>query len=144
MTYMLKDSMGYRINLAATILRTAFTKTLQPICGIAAEQFATLKIIDENRDVTQTFIAECLKKDKTTIGRSIESLIKKGLINKRYERSDKRACNISLTQAGRDILQMALPVAEDFNKNIKNKFSKEEVEIFFTILDTILEKKENR
>lgn len=33
MEYMLKDSIGYRINLVATTIKTNFTKLLQPTCG---------------------------------------------------------------------------------------------------------------
>jgi DNA-binding MarR family transcriptional regulator len=151
MAYMLRDSMGFRINLVATTLKTNLTKLLQPTCGIAAEQFATLKIIDEDSEVTQTSIAECLGKDKTTVGRSIDSLIKKGMVDKRYEKADRRANKISLTQVGKDVLRTALPTAQNFNENIKSQLTEEEVETFFKVLDTMLktskkintEKKEN-
>ena len=143
MAYMLKDSIGFRINLVATTLKTNFTKLLQPKCGIAAEQFATLKIIKEDSDVTQTRIAELLGKDKTTVGRSIESLLKKGLLAREDVESDRRANRVSLTQKAEQILESAIPIAQKFNENIRSKFSKEEIENFFKVLDTILEESQN-
>lgn len=143
MEYMLKDSIGYRINLVATTLKTKLTKILQTNFDIAAEQFATLKIIYEDSEVTQTYIAECLGKDKTTVGRSIESLIKKGMIHKGYEKSDRRAHKISLTQKGKDILCTALPTAKKFNDEIKSKLKTEDVETFFRVLDVLLEEGKN-
>jgi len=137
--YELKDSIGYKFNLVATTLKTNFTKLLQPSLGIAAEQFGTLKIISDDSEITQTRIAELLGKDKTTVGRSIESLIKKGMLNKKYESCDKRVNKISLTPKGEEILQKALPIAQKFNENIKKHLSQEEINIFFKITDIILQ-----
>ncbi len=139
MAYMLKDSIGYRINLVATTIKTNFTKVLQAKCGIAAEQFATLKIIKEDNDVTQTRIAELIGKDKTTVGRSIESLLKKGLLAREDVESDRRANRVFLTPKAEQILEVAIPIAQNFNETVKSKLSKDEVEIFFKVLDTILE-----
>jgi len=140
MAYMLKDSIGYRINLVATTMKTNFTKLLQPAYGVAAEQFATLKIISEDHEVTQTQIAELLGKDKTTVGRSIDSLLKKGLLIREDLQSDKRANRISLTPQAEQILKSAIPMAQKFNEAIKSKLTENEIETFFKVLDTILEK----
>ena len=143
MEYMLKDSIGYSINLVATTVKTNFTKLLQSKCGIAAEQFATLKIIKEDDGVTQTRIAELLGKDKTTVGRSIESLLKKGLLAREDIESDKRANRVVLTPKAEHILEIAIPLSQKFNETVKSKLSKEEIEIFFKVLDTILEESQN-
>ncbi len=139
MAYVLKDSIGYRINLVATTMKTNFTKLLQPAYGVAAEQFATLKIVSEDNEVTQTQIAELLGKDKTTVGRSIDSLFKKGLLVREDLQSDKRANRISLTPQAEQILKSAIPMAQEFNEAIKNKLTENEIETFFKVLDTILE-----
>ncbi|WP_345991699.1 MarR family winged helix-turn-helix transcriptional regulator [Sulfurimonas sp. HSL-1716] len=143
MSYMLKDSIGYRINLVATTLKTNFTKLLRPSFGIAAEQFATLKIISEDNEVTQTQIAELLGKDKTTVGRSIDSLLKKGLLAREDIENDRRANRIFLTPKAENILGSAIPLAQKFNETVKSRLSKEEIETFFRVLDTILEESKN-
>lgn len=143
MAYLLKDSIGYRINLVATTIKTNFTKLLQAECGIAAEQYATLKIIQEDDNVTQTRIAELIGKDKTTVGRSIESLLKKGLLAREDVESDRRANRVSLTPKAEQILEIAIPMAQKFNETVKSKLTQNEVEIFFKVLDTILQESKN-
>lgn len=143
MVYMLKDSIGFRMNLVATTIKTNFTKILQKKCGIAAEQFATLKIIQEDSDVTQTRIAELLVKDKTTVGRSIESLLKKGLLEREDVENDRRANRVILTKKAKEILRTAIPISQSFNESVKSKLSKEEIETFFKVLDTILQESKN-
>lgn len=143
MSYTLKSSLGYQTNLAATVLKTNFTKLIQPKFGIAAEQFATLKILSDDKEVTQTQLAELLGKDKTTVGRSIESLTKKGLLRREGVQNDKRANKIVLTSQAKNILAEATPLAEKFNEAVKAKFTQEEIEIYFKVLDTILQESQN-
>ncbi|MDH4943764.1 MarR family transcriptional regulator [Sulfurimonas sp. C5] len=143
MSYTLENSIGYQTNLVATMLKTSFTKLLQPRFGIAAEQFATLKIIDEDQEVTQTQMAEMLGKDKTTVGRSIESLIKKDLLKREDCSLDKRANRISLTPKAKEILEQAVPLAHKVNEAIKAKLSEEELESYFRVLDIILQESKN-
>ena len=142
MSYMLKDSIGYRTNLAATTIKTNFTKILQPY-GIAAEQFATLKIISEDNEVTQTRIAELLAKDKTTVGRSIDALLKKGLITREDVDNDRRANLISLTPKAVEILEFTVPIAKKFNEVVKSRLTQDEIESYFKVLDTILDASKN-
>ncbi len=143
MSYTLESSLGYRTNLVATMLKTNFTKLLQPRFGIAAEQFATLKIIDDDQEVTQTQMAEMLGKDKTTVGRSIESLIKKDLLKREDCSLDKRANRISLTPKAKEILDQAIPLAHKVNEAIKAKLSEEEIETYFKVLEIILQESKN-
>ena len=138
MTYMLKDSIGYRANLAVTTLKSRFSKLLSPY-GIATEQFATLKIISEDNEVTQTRIAELLAKNKTTVGRSIDALVQKGLIDRQDIKNDRRANLITLTAKGENVLKLAIPIAQKFNETVKSKLDQKEIETFFKVLDLIIE-----
>jgi DNA-binding MarR family transcriptional regulator len=137
-SYDLKTSIGYQTNLVATTLKTSFTKLIQPKFGVAAEQFATLKIINEDSEVTQTQIAEMLGKDKTTVGRSIDSLIKKGLLKRKGCFIDKRANRVYLTPKGEEILAGVNDIGHRYNEAIKSKLSEEEIATYFKVLNTIL------
>jgi DNA-binding MarR family transcriptional regulator len=140
--YLLKDSIGYHNNLTAITLKTAFSKFLAPY-GIAAEQFATLKIISEDNKVTQTRIAELLGKDKTTVGRAIESLVKKKLISREGAKNDCRANIISLTPKAQEILDLTVPIAQQFNEAILAKVTQEELKVYFKVLDIISQTSKN-
>lgn len=143
MSYDLKSSIGYQTNLVATILKTSFTKLIQPKFGVAAEQFGTLKIINDEQKVTQTKIAELLGKDKTTVGRSIESLIKKNLLKREDCVVDKRANRVTLTSKGKKILEGANEIGYLYNEGLKQKISEEELKIYFKVINIILQESKN-
>ena len=141
-SYLLKDSIGYHTNLTGVTLKTAFSKFLSPY-GIAAEQFATLKIISEDNMVTQTRIAELLGKDKTTVGRAIEALVKKELLSREDAKNDCRANIVSLTPKAQKLLQATVPIAQQFNEAIASQLTDEELKTYFKVLDTIVQTSKN-
>merc|ERR1711879_224612 len=101
--YALKDSITYRLIRSSNSIVQSLNKKLSPY-EIAVEQRATLEIIKFEPDVNQTKIAKLLGKDKTTISRSLNSLEKKGLIQRENDViNDKRSNKILLTKKGEEI-----------------------------------------
>lgn len=49
-------------------------------------------------------IAETLRVERSTAGRMCDRLVRKGLVQRRRESADRRAVRISLTKAGRDLV----------------------------------------
>jgi len=131
----LKKSIGFKINITANLLNTAFNSQLQQH-DIAIEQRATLEIIESEKDVTQTKIAQILGKDKTTISRTLKTLEKKGLIKK--EELNKRTYLIKLTNQGKEVLNLSLDTVQNFRNKIASKLSQKEIDDLFNSLDKVL------
>ena len=138
MEYKLRDSFGFRINQAANKVHAMFSRKIES-CAIAPEQFATLMIISEDSDTKQSAIAQMLGKGKPTVSRALDALEKKGLIARDALETDRRAKRICLTPEGKAVLNAVIPYAQDFNRVIRKRIEPQEAEIFFKVLETILE-----
>lgn len=137
MSYFLKKSIANRLVRTSNTLLNNLNKSLSPY-KIAIEQRATLEIIKYEPDVNQITIAKLLGKDKTTISRSLVALEKKELIIKESNSlDDKRSNKIRLTEKGKKVLSETLPKVMEFRENLASKFTKEEQEVFFEMLDRI-------
>lgn len=136
MNYALKDSIAYRFIRSANSVNQTLNKKLSPY-GIAIEQRATLEIIRFEPEVNQTTIANLLGKDKTTVSRSLNSLEKKGLIKKSEISDDKRSNKVELTKEGEEILEDTLKVITSYRESLNSKLTKEELEVFFKIIDKL-------
>lgn len=100
---------------------TIHKKELQTIreSGLTAAQFGVLEVLYSKGDLK---IQEIIDKILTTSGNItvvIKNLEKDGLIKRNPDPEDKRACIISLTDKGREIIGKILP---DHIKNIKEIF----------------------
>lgn len=136
MSYALKNSIAYRFIRGANSVNKTLNKNLSPY-NIAIEQRATLEIIKFETNVNQTTIANLLGKDKTTISRSLNSLEKKGLIQKSESLGDKRSNNVELTPAGELILEDTIDEVTRYRESLNEKLTKEELESFFKIIDKL-------
>ena len=71
--------------------------------GVTVEQFGVLVLLWYQEGINQQSIANGLNRDKTTITRIIENMIRKNLIVKIPDQLDKRNKLIYLTEKGRSL-----------------------------------------
>jgi DNA-binding MarR family transcriptional regulator len=136
MQYILKDTLGYRINKVANLINTHLNRCLEPY-GIAIEQRAILEIIKFEPKINQTTLAKLLGKDKTTISRALNALEKKEFIIKHKTANDKRTYNIELTKKAEEILHNSLEQITNFRQSLQTQLSKQEQEKLFESLNKI-------
>lgn len=136
MEYKLRNSIGFRLNSLSNRIHAMFSKRIEPY-GIAPEQFAAMKMISEDGDVTQSKIATMLAKAKPTVSRTLDALEKKGLIAREEDDADRRTKYIRLTNEGEKVLNEVIPIAKSFNEAIYEQLTPQEIETFFHVLETI-------
>lgn len=136
MEYKLRNSIGFRLNSVSNRIHAMFAKGIEPY-GIAPEQFAAMKMISEDGDVTQSKIATMLAKAKPTVSRTLDALEKKGLIVRDEDNADRRIKYIRLTEEGQKVLNDVIPMAKTFNETIYAQLTPQEIEAFFHVLNTI-------
>ncbi len=96
--------------------------------GISPDQWLTMSFLFDESARNQQDIANLTGKDKTTITRALEVLIKKGLINRKVDPEDRRANIITLTTKGAKLYEKALPVYKKKKDAILKGFSKEKLQ----------------
>jgi DNA-binding MarR family transcriptional regulator len=95
--------------------------------SLPIEQLNVLMYINNNKNVKQQDIADATGKDKTTITRFLETMIKKKLILKKSSKIDTRQKLISISKNGLEILNKSLDVTFQFNKNLEKNFDKKDL-----------------
>ena len=129
----LEDSLGFQVNMAANAMKNRFNTFLKPY-GLTSEQYGIMKSIERNPDVTPTQLSEISFKDKTTITRMIDTLVKNNLLLRIPKADDRRAYKIQWSSEGEKIMKEILPMTEDINNKIRSQFSSDELETFLKIL----------
>jgi DNA-binding MarR family transcriptional regulator len=136
MEYNLRNSIGFRLNNISNRVHAMFAKRIEAY-GIAPEQFAAMKMISEDGEMTPSKIAMMLAKAKPTVSRALDALEKKGFITRDETDADRRIRHIHLTKEGREVLDTVVPMAQSFNDTLYAQLTPQEVETFFRVLDTI-------
>lgn len=76
---------------------------------ITQVQFAAMNALARHPDIDQARLAEVIGYDRATIGGVVERLEKKGLVDRRTSRQDRRARLVRLTDAGHRTFERLLP-----------------------------------
>jgi DNA-binding MarR family transcriptional regulator len=117
-------------------------------CGVSLTQCHALLEIGEFDQTTITDIADYLNLDKSTLSRTIDNLVKLGLVNRVINSEDRRYMKVNLTEQGKKVY-------DDINNQCNNyylemfKFIPEEkhdqvLESFALLVDAMFKAKKNQ
>ena len=106
--------------------------------GITVEQFGILSLLWYQDGINQQTIADRLERDKTTIVRIIENMVRKNLIVKITDKNDLRNKLIYLTHKGKELQAESIEVAGKTYLKALDGISDDEVDIEVRLLQRIL------
>ncbi|WP_422360002.1 MarR family winged helix-turn-helix transcriptional regulator [Reichenbachiella sp.] len=126
--------------MASRLLAARLESSLKrPSLNITVEQWRILFYLWNEDGINQQELAKRANKEKSTITRQIEGLIKKELVVKQKRGSDKRDKLIFLTENGKKMETEALSVAWDITHDAEKGIDKDELQIFKKVLQQIIE-----
>lgn len=96
--------LGYRLRLAQQAVFRDFAASVQ---GLSPGRVGLLILIDANPGVTQSRLAEAVRRDRSTMVGVVDQLEGRGLVERRRG-TDRRTNGLWLTRAGRALLARAL------------------------------------
>lgn len=97
-------------------------------------QFAVLTAVAANEGLTQTDLVQATGIDRSTLADMVARMISKGLLDRARSATDARANTVSLTEAGREQLDAALPRVEKADERILSLLSSAKRDSFLKLL----------
>ncbi len=134
----IKNSLGYMLGASTRLIKRRMDKNLEDY-GITTSQWAVLKLLAEQEQLTQKQIADGLSSDKATVGEIIKLLNKKGYVEKVINDRDKRAFLIKLTTKAKVMVNDLVSKASFVNEIALKGFSDKETEQLRDMLNKIIE-----
>jgi len=117
--FKLEQVLGFYINRVSYLMTEEIEKRFAKAgLNIVAQDFAILVRLMNEGTVTQARIIELMMRDKTTITRRVDGLVKKGLVARVVNPDDRRCMNIKLTPEGHTMLETAFPMASGFQSEL--------------------------
>lgn len=134
--HQLEDSLGFQVNMTANAMKNRFNNFLKPY-KLTSEQYVIMKSVEENPDISPTQLAEITFKDKTTITRMIDTLVKNEMLCRIPKENDRRAYKIQWSTKGKKVMEEIIPISEEVISKLRSQFTQEELTSFLSILDTL-------
>jgi DNA-binding MarR family transcriptional regulator len=103
--------LGFLLHEVARLLRRRFEQNARD-CGLTRSQWQVLATLANNEGVNQSGLAELLEIEPITLGRIIDRLEARGLIERHPDPSDRRVWLLHLTSAARPKLSQLRRLGE--------------------------------
>jgi len=132
----LEDSLGFQVNMTANAMKNRFNNFLKPY-KLTSEQYVIMKSVEENPDISPTQLAEITFKDKTTITRMIDTLVKNEMLIRVPKTDDRRAYKIQWSSKGEVVMKEIIPISEEVISKLRSQFSQKELADFLKILEKL-------
>lgn len=128
----MQHSIWYQIGKTEKYMHMFFIDNLK-MYNLTFEQGVILFIIEEDSQVCITQIATKLNKNKATISREVNSLVKKGFCIKNQP-NNRRDISLLLTENGQKALSFMKSAIKQIDQEILKSCTQQEIDIFFNIL----------
>jgi MarR family transcriptional regulator for hemolysin len=120
----------------------ALSKKLEPL-GVD-RHFSTLVVIDKTEQkCTQQYLSDLLNQDKVSMVRILDYLFEKKMITRSVNPNDRREHIIDLTPKAKKVMKGIHDGIKDMNTIAFKGVSKQDKEVFYNCLATILKNIEN-
>jgi DNA-binding MarR family transcriptional regulator len=113
----LADWIGFHLRVAQTASFQAFARETEEV-DLRPGRFAILTLIGRNPGISQTALSRANGRDKSTLTPALNDLVKRGLVARRRQKSDRRSYQLSLTPSGDDMLARLTKCAARHDANL--------------------------
>jgi len=139
--FQLEQAIGLNVNRTAFLMTDEIARRFAANgYPLAAQDFGILFRLMKQGAMTQVEIAALTMRDKTTITRRIDGLVKKGLVERNPCQEDRRCFRVGLTETGHLALTVMIPLVRDFQQEVLSEIPDEDKAITIKTLKQISDK----
>src|SRR5476649_181150 len=124
---------GFNLRMAQEATFQAFSRRSQEI-GESPGRFATLTLIARNPGISQTELSHANGRDKSSLSPVVEDLVRRGLVERKRVRADRRTYRLNVTAAGKQTLTMLTRCARQHERVLDRIIGQHDRKRFLQIL----------
>ena len=121
-TFVIEDSLGYLVNRAARLMAHELAERIRP-AGVAIGQWAVLLALWARDGMTQAELSRVVAIEPPTVVRTIDRMVRDGLVSRAPDPDDGRLSRIYLTERARSLRDELVPLAAAVNDEILNRLT---------------------
>ena len=135
--FVLEESLGYLVNRLARLMAQQLAEELRP-AGIGIGQWAVLIWLWERDGMSQAELSRVVAIEPPTMVRTIDRMVRDGLVTRERDPRDARISRILLTDRGRSLRDELVPKAAAVNAANLQRLTRPEGETLRRLLAKLL------
>ena len=123
--FVISESLGYLLNRTARLMAAALAERLRPV-GVGIGQWAVLLFLWSRDGITQAELARLVAIEQPTLVRTIDRMVRDGLVRRAGDPHDGRLSRIWLSERGRLLRDELVPLAVTVNAEVAQRLTARE------------------
>ena len=133
----LTDYLGYQLRQAQTASFRDLSAPFRDL-DVTPGEFSLMTIVKLNPDIRQTDLLRIYKLDKSTMSVAVKRLVERGFVTQDQLPDDRRFHGLSLTAAGREVLDAATTLVEAQERRMEDALGDIDRDVFMEALGRIV------
>ena len=123
----LDEFLPYRLSIASNAVSKAIAHAYDKRFGLSLPEWRIIAVLNEIDSGTQQDLVGRTLMDKVAVSRAAQSLVKRGLVERRPHSGDGRAHRLTLSKTGAALYGRIAPAALDYERRLLASFRKDQV-----------------
>jgi DNA-binding MarR family transcriptional regulator len=135
----LERFLPYRLSILSNRISGVIAETYKDKFALSITEWRIMAVLGEYPGASADEVSLKVQIEKSMISRALQKLLVRRLVSRELDESDRRRQNLCLTKTGLEIYQQVVPVSYDYENLLQECFSKEERDVFDSLIDRLYE-----
>lgn len=122
----LEKFLPYRLSVLAQLVSESLHDLYAQPFGLSVTQWRVMAALGRFAPLTASDVGQRIVMDKVAVSRAVSGLMKRGLIERATDRSDRRRASLKLSARGRAMHAQIVPLARDYEERLYKVLSPDE------------------
>ncbi len=134
----LEDFLPYRLAILSHTVSSTVANVYDKRFNLSIPEWRVIAILGRFPGLSAVEVAKRTLLDKVAVSRAVTKLIKNGRVDRQFADADRRRSILNLSGEGRRLHDEVAPLALQFERDLLQGFSTEDVEQLSIIMDRLL------
>ncbi|MDP1963660.1 MAG: MarR family transcriptional regulator [Reyranella sp.] len=133
----LEKFLPYRLSVLAQLVSESLHDLYAQPFGLTVTQWRVMAALGRFAPLTASDVGQRIIMDKVAVSRAVAGLMKRALIERATDRSDRRRASLKLSARGRAMHAQIVPLARDYEERLYRALSPDERRSFDALADRL-------
>jgi len=133
----LERYLPYRLSILSNKVSTTIAQTYKSKFALSITEWRIMAVLGEYPGVSADEVSAKTQIEKSMLSRAISKLLQRKLVERRFDKADKRRSILALTKTGLSVYKEMVPISYDYEQQLLDCFSAEEREQFSQLIDRL-------
>ena len=135
----LERYLPYRVATLSNRISGIIAQTYKDKFALSVTEWRIMAVLGEYPGASADEVSAKIQIEKSIVSRSLQKLLKRHLVVREVDESDRRRQNLTLTKTGKDVYRQIVPVSYDYEDRLLKCFNERERQQFDKLMDRLYE-----